>query len=109
MQRGTDLVRSHHLMDSKSLATKLNPAMESIMVCVVEMGSAKKFDTTIVNKALVSAVSQVEGNRAGQGSQARCCTLSVTWLTGRPMARSKVSAKSTRTVSLCVSVVVDGW
>ena len=41
-----------------------------MMVYVVEMGSAKEFDTAIMNKALTSAIYQVEGNRARQGSGA---------------------------------------
>ena len=53
-----------------------------MMVCVVEMGSAKEFDTTIMNEALTSAICQVEGTRARQGNGARGCTWLGAWLMG---------------------------
>ena len=69
-----ELVHSYQFADSKPLAAMLNPAIEPMMVWVVEMGSAKEFDTTIMNEALTSAVCQVEGTRARQVSGACGCT-----------------------------------
>ena len=66
-----ELVYSYQFADSKPLAGMLNPEIEPMMVYVVEMGSAKEFDTAIMNEAPTSAVSQVEGTRAWQGSRAR--------------------------------------
>ena len=43
-------------MDLKPFAVMVNPVMESVMVCVIEMGSVKKSTNAIMNETLTSAV-----------------------------------------------------
>ena len=55
-----DKVRVHQLTESKPWIKITNPKMESMLVCVNKMSSAKKLDTSIMNKILASTVRQVQ-------------------------------------------------